>query len=50
MLEVLGTVLLVIACVFLAFLGIGAAYLNLWERENENERQIQQTDTESDKQ
>lgn len=50
MLEVLGTVLLVIICVFLVFLGIGAAYLNLCERENEYERQIQQTDKKSDKQ
>ena len=49
MLEVLGTVLLVIICVFLVFLEIGAAYLNLWERENEYERQIQQTDKKSDK-
>ena len=43
----IGWVLIIIAFVFVAFLSIGAVIINLFDRENENGRQVQTADKES---
>ena len=40
-------VLIIIAFVFVAFLSIGAVIINLFDRENENGRQVQTANKES---
>lgn len=40
-------VLIIIAFVFVAFLSIGAVVINLFDKENENGRQVQTADKES---
>ena len=40
-------ILIIIAFVFVAFLSIGAVIINLFDRENENGRQVQTADKES---
>lgn len=50
--KILGIIITVIFAVIMSILAIGAAVINLFDRERKEdyERQVQQTDTESDKQ
>ena len=50
--EILGIIITVIFAVIMSILAIGAALINLFDRERkeDHERQVQQTDKKSDKQ
>ena len=50
--EILGIIITVIFAVIMSILAIGAAVINLFNRERKEdcERQVQQTDKKSDKQ
>lgn len=50
--EILGIIITVIFAVIMSILAVGAAVINLFDRERKEdyERQVQQTDKKSDKQ